>query len=274
MNARGACPRSPAPHPVDARPAAGAGTRARRRSGPPTARPASRPPLATLARNLVRATPTVIGRPTRSRTSARREPALGEQQEDDRDRDDCDDVVPVRHPCRDVTSGERRVVRVCEFRAVHARVDHRGIDPSANEQDLADRVLGSMRGDHQSHGRERERPQGRVAAKPERADRLRDVAREYREDERRHRDRHGETPERPCEQPAPRPWFHGAILPSLESAAERQPEGRLELREAGDRRSRRILRSVRPTLCPATTASGIPTASVRLDRARPKSPGS
>ena len=32
--------------------------------------------LATLARNFVRATPTVIGSPTRSRTSARRRPAI------------------------------------------------------------------------------------------------------------------------------------------------------------------------------------------------------
>ena len=56
--------------PRAARPGAGAGTRARR-SGGTTSRPSGlATPLATLARNFVRATPTVIGRPTRSRTVA------------------------------------------------------------------------------------------------------------------------------------------------------------------------------------------------------------
>ena len=47
------------------------------RSGGTTSRPSGFPtPLATLARHFVLATPTVIGRPTRSRTSRRRRPAI------------------------------------------------------------------------------------------------------------------------------------------------------------------------------------------------------
>jgi hypothetical protein len=46
-------------------------------SGGTTSNPSGLPtPLATLARNFVRATPTVIGSPTRSRTSARSRPAI------------------------------------------------------------------------------------------------------------------------------------------------------------------------------------------------------
>ena len=62
--ARAACRPSPARRPTAARPAAGAGTSSSP-SGGTTSRPSGlATPLATLARNLVRATPTVIGRPT------------------------------------------------------------------------------------------------------------------------------------------------------------------------------------------------------------------
>ncbi len=52
------------PTPTAAAPGAGGGSRARRRAARPAGRRAWPPPLATLARNLVRATPTVIARPT------------------------------------------------------------------------------------------------------------------------------------------------------------------------------------------------------------------
>ena len=66
----------PARRPTAARPAAG-WRNASSPSGGTTSSPSGlATPLATLARNLVRATPTVIGRPTRSRTSRRSRAAI------------------------------------------------------------------------------------------------------------------------------------------------------------------------------------------------------
>ena len=64
-----ACARSPVRRPTGARPPAGAGSRARRRAARRSSPSGLATPLATLARCLVRATPTVIGKPTFSRTS-------------------------------------------------------------------------------------------------------------------------------------------------------------------------------------------------------------
>ena len=61
---RGAWRRSPARRPTAARRAAGGGTPARRPARTSSSPSGLATPLATLARNLVRATPTVIGRPT------------------------------------------------------------------------------------------------------------------------------------------------------------------------------------------------------------------
>ena len=68
---RAACRRSPARRPTGARRAAGAGTPSSPSGGTTSSPSGLATPLATLARNFVRATPTVIGRPTCSRTLAR-----------------------------------------------------------------------------------------------------------------------------------------------------------------------------------------------------------
>ena len=67
---RAACRGHRARRPTAARPAAGAGTPARPRAATSSSPSGLATPLATLARNLVRATPTVIGSPTRSATVA------------------------------------------------------------------------------------------------------------------------------------------------------------------------------------------------------------
>ena len=66
---RAACAPSPGRRPTAARRAADAGTRARAPSGTTSSPSGFATPLATFARNFVRATPTVIGSPTSSRTS-------------------------------------------------------------------------------------------------------------------------------------------------------------------------------------------------------------
>ena len=73
---RATCARSQGRRPTGGRPGAGGGTRARDRVRPPAGHRAWRRPLATLARNFVRATPTVIGNPTSRSTSARRRDAI------------------------------------------------------------------------------------------------------------------------------------------------------------------------------------------------------